>query len=125
MRPYAKARDDASAALIDLRAVFEMSQAEFAIKVMDLAPMTISRMETATPPRGDMLLKLSTIAFHAFSTSHVGRPELLDIAARLHGVYLREFFTALRDHFAIAAAASEKTAAKLCRDMRRAAKDCC
>lgn len=39
-----------------------MSQAEFAVKVLDVAPMTVSRMETTTPPRGEVLLKLAGIA---------------------------------------------------------------
>lgn len=55
-------RDPASLALIELRKALKMSQAEFAIKLMDVAPITVYRLETTDPPRGDTLLRLAEIA---------------------------------------------------------------
>jgi transcriptional regulator with XRE-family HTH domain len=60
-RPAAE-RDPASLALIELRKVLKMSQAEFAIRLMNVAPITVYRLEKTDPPRGDTLLQLAEIA---------------------------------------------------------------
>jgi transcriptional regulator with XRE-family HTH domain len=62
MRPYRKPRSPVSEALIRLRKVLNLSQAEFAVRLLEMAPMTVSRFETVSPPHGEVLLELSKVA---------------------------------------------------------------
>jgi transcriptional regulator with XRE-family HTH domain len=87
-------REPASLLLIELRRALGMSQAEFAIKLMDVAPITVYRLETTTPPRGDVLLQLADIAGKAidelFDDDETGASKLQDIRDRLLGMFLEE-----------------------------------
>lgn len=81
MRPYEKPREPSSLALIELRKLMGMSQAEFAVKVLDVAPMTVSRLETVTPPHGDQLLRFMEIA-EAEALRVIRHRDISEISAR-------------------------------------------
>jgi transcriptional regulator with XRE-family HTH domain len=55
-------RNEASAALIALRKAMDKTQQTFAVEVLDCAIGSVARWETSEPPRGDLLLRLASIA---------------------------------------------------------------
>jgi hypothetical protein len=57
-----KRRNPTSSALIELRKEMGMTQAQFAVLVLDTAITTISRYETTHPPQGDQILRFRDIA---------------------------------------------------------------
>jgi transcriptional regulator with XRE-family HTH domain len=82
-------RDPASMALIELRKVLKMSQAEFAIKLMDVAPITVYRLETGTvPPRGDTLLRLAEVADYAANYLILDNEHAEELRDRFLDMYL-------------------------------------
>jgi transcriptional regulator with XRE-family HTH domain len=62
MRKHRATRNEASATLVALRTAMKMSQAQFAVMVLETAVTTIARYETSHPPQGDLLLRLAAIA---------------------------------------------------------------
>jgi hypothetical protein len=81
MKEHRITRDAASEALIALRTAMEMTQAQFAVQVVDTAVTTIARWETTHPPQGDLLLRLGEIA------RQQGMPPLRDF---FRGLYAKE-----------------------------------
>ena len=84
-------RDTASTALVALRTAMGKTQQQFAVEVLKTAITTVARYETSHPPRGEVLLRLATIANEA---AH-GRPlkvaePLLELAGVFHGLYFEE-----------------------------------
>ena len=57
-----RTRHATSDALIALRQAMKMTQAQFAVLVLDSAITTVGRYETTHPPQGDLLLRLAKIA---------------------------------------------------------------
>lgn len=57
-----KRRNPTSNALIELRKAMGMTQAKFAVLVLDTAITTVSRYETTHPPQGDQILRFREIA---------------------------------------------------------------
>src|SRR5262245_55370484 len=96
MRPYKKSRSEVSLALIRLRNALGMSQAEFAVTLLKMAPMTISRMETVSPPEGEMLFKLSQIAEGRAARGREHSQELWEIAEHFRVLYLQELVEKIR-----------------------------
>lgn len=66
-------KDPAITALVALRHHLGLTQQRFAVEVMDSAVTTVARWETTFPPRGDVLLRLTTIA------EKNDRPDLADV----------------------------------------------
>jgi transcriptional regulator with XRE-family HTH domain len=62
MKEHRKQRNAASEALITLRTAMGMSQAQFAVMVLESAVTTVARYETSHPPQGDLLIRLAEIA---------------------------------------------------------------
>lgn len=58
-------RQPVSQALVDLREGLEMSQQRFAVEILNCAVGTVARYETFAPPKGEMLLRLMSIAAEA------------------------------------------------------------
>jgi transcriptional regulator with XRE-family HTH domain len=48
--------------MIRLRKALNQTQTDFAVRTLDMAVSTVARLETSTPPTGEMLLRLATIA---------------------------------------------------------------
>jgi hypothetical protein len=101
MRPYTKTRSEASVELIWLRKCLGLSQAEFAVKLLDVCPMTISRMETVNPPEGEMLFKLSQIAEDETMKGGANNEELWRLAERFRVMYLEELVGKIREPLTI------------------------
>lgn len=59
----------------------EMTQAQFAVTVLETAVTTVARYETSHPPQGDLLLRLGEIA---------ERRELFDLRDVFRGLFLAE-----------------------------------
>jgi len=57
-----KKRDEASETLIALRRAMGMTQAQFAVVVLETAVTTVARYETSHPPQHELLLRLANIA---------------------------------------------------------------
>lgn len=62
MKENNRTRHATSDVLIALRQAMKMSQAQFAVLVLDCAITTVGRYETTHPPQGDLLLRLAEIA---------------------------------------------------------------
>lgn len=62
MRKTSRKRQPASEAVIALRKHMGLTQQRFAVEILLTSITTIARWETGRPPRGEMLLKLSSAA---------------------------------------------------------------
>lgn len=62
MHKHEKPRHAANDAVAALRKAMGLTQTSFAVEVMKVAISTLARYETSTPPRGDVLLQLASIA---------------------------------------------------------------
>jgi hypothetical protein len=90
----------------------DMSQSEFAIKVLDISTMTVARWETCAPPHEDRLIRLMEVALTQISQcSHEKAVDFANIAHQFRQLWGREIAerfgasTALKMADAITAAA--------------------
>jgi transcriptional regulator with XRE-family HTH domain len=86
MVEYKKPRDAGSLALKDLRERMKLTQAQFAVQVLDTAVTTIARYETSHRPPGEVLLRLRSIARDR---------GYQDLAARMEHIWLEDVKRAL------------------------------
>jgi transcriptional regulator with XRE-family HTH domain len=86
-------RADTSEALVELRRAMNMSQAQFAVLVLDVAITTVARYETSHAPEGDLILRLARIAEDRARASAKGTAEQLAfvrLGSRFRELYLKD-----------------------------------
>jgi hypothetical protein len=93
MKENDRTRHATSDALIALRQAMKMTQAQFAVLVLDCAITTVGRYETTHPPQGDLLLRLGKIAKQEANKqerSAAERQIFIDLGDRFSELYVQD-----------------------------------